>query len=133
MKTVKEVAYLLGVSQVTIYNHLKKNEKELKGNVVKKQGVTHIKDEGIRQLKISLGMLEVPEVKENISMEQVIDEIASSVKDDIKKDYGSIQEELKEVKEQNQDMKEQLNNLIELLQEEETEKSLWERIKDIFK
>ena len=51
MKTVKEIALDLEVSQVTVYNHIKKLDKELKGNIFKRQGVTHIDDEGIRDRK----------------------------------------------------------------------------------
>lgn len=83
-------------------------------------------DDGIKDFFNSFN-INIPPERQNITFDILSSEIASNVKD------GSIQEELKEVKEQNQDMKEQLNNLIDLLQEEEAEKSLWERIKDIFK
>jgi Mn-dependent DtxR family transcriptional regulator len=48
MKRVKEIASMLEVSQVTVYNHLKKLDDELKGNIFKKKGVIYVDDEGIR-------------------------------------------------------------------------------------
>lgn len=141
MKTVKEIALDLDVSQVTIYNHIKKLDKELKGNIFKKQGVTHLDNEGIRQIKISMGLIQVPQVKEYVSTEQIVNDISKQVTDSItenitdlvteiitdnlKIDYDLLQEQIKQLQEQN----EQLINLIESNQS----KTLLERLKGLFK
>ena len=80
MKTVKEVSDQLGVSQVTVYNHIKKLNKEIKGNIKKLKGVTHINQEGIKQLEISMGISHLPTVKQDISIESIIEEISLNVK-----------------------------------------------------
>ena len=137
MYTVKEIADLLDVSQVTVYNHLKKNEKELIGHVSKKQGVTYIKDEGLKILKISMGIIQVPIVKETISLEQIIDEISLNIvndtnskyeklEDDIKNNNDKLEKELKEIKEQNK-------ILIDLMQQQQEKISLSQKIKGLFK
>lgn len=133
MKTVKEVALDLDVSQVTIYNHIKKLDKELKGNIFKKQGVTHLDNEGIRLIKISMGLIQVPQVKEYVSTEQIVNDISKQVTDSIteritdnlKNDYDVLQEQIKQLQEQN----EQLINLIQSNQS----KTLLERFKGVFR
>lgn len=129
MKTVKEIALDLEVSQVTVYNHIKKLDKEIKGNIYKKKGITHLDDEGIRQLKISMGLLPISTVEKNISMENIIDDISNQVteqlSDNIKSDYEALKNEVQEISKQNQ-------RLIELLEEKQN-KSFIDKIKEIFK
>ena len=93
MYSVKDLSYELDVTVQTIYNHIKKNDKELIGHIFKKQGTSYLDDEGIRQIKISMGLIEVPEVKENIGIEEVIENISIQVSDKVKDD---IVNELKE-------------------------------------
>ena len=111
MKTVKEIALELEVSQVTVYNHIKKLDKELKGNIFKKQGVTYLDDEGIRQLKISMGLLQTPIVKENISVNEIIENISRQV-------TNNIREELK------REMQEELEKQKDIIIEQITQKQL---------
>ena len=129
MKRVKEIASMLEVSQVTVYNHLKKLDDELKGNIFKKKGVTYVDDEGIRQLKISMGLLEVPTVRENISMDTIINNISNQVTDQvkeaIKENYSRLENDIEELKEQNK-------KLMELIEENQN-KTLLDKIKEIFK
>ena len=137
MKSVKDVSLELEVSTTTIYNHIKKLDKTIKPYVFKVKNITYLNDEGIRQIKISMGLLEVPTVQETISIENIIDEISLKVTDDLKKDYADLQEniinnndevqrELKELKEQN----ERLLYLIESMQEK---KSFIDKVKGLFK
>lgn len=129
MKTVKEIAFNLEVSQVTVYNHLKKLDKEMKGNIFKKKGVTYVDDEGIRQLKISMGMIQAPMIKENISMENIIDDISNLVTEKVS---ANIKNDMEELKSQVQGLQEQNKQLINLI-ENNQKVSLGQRIKNIFK
>lgn len=105
MKTVKEIAFDLDVSQVTVYNHIKKLDKELKGNIFKKQGVTYLDDEGIKQLKISMGLIQVPVVKENVGIEEIISDISKQVSITIKEELRTeIRKELQEELEKQKDL-----------------------------
>ena len=122
MKTVKEVAFNLEVSQVTVYNHIKKLDKELQGNIFKKKGATYIDDEGIRQLKISMGLIEAPLVRKNISMENIIDDISDKVTENIKGDMANLKEEMQNLKKQNE-------LLIELVKENNKKRSIFDFFK----
>ncbi len=119
MKTVKELAYDLGVTQQTIYNHLKKVDKELKGNIFKKQSTTYINEEGIKQIKISMGLIQVPMVKQDFSIENIINDISSLVTENISANIdlkmGKLEQEIHELKEQNK-------LLIELVKEQQEKK-----------
>ena len=115
MKTVKEIALDLEVSQVTVYNHIKKLDKELKGNIFKRQNTTLIDDEGIRQIKISMGLIQVPVIKEKVSMEEVIQDISSIVTENVS---ANINNKMDKLEQQIQDLKEQNKLLIEMMQEQ---------------
>ncbi len=56
MLKVAEVARLLGVSKVTIYNKLKLHSKELKPHLSKLKGVIHIDGEGLEIIRDSLNL-----------------------------------------------------------------------------
>ena len=116
MKTVKEIALDLEVSQVTVYNHIKKLDKELKGNIFKKQGTTYLDDEGIRQIKISMGLIQAPVVKENISMENIINDISDLVTENVS---ANIKQDMDNLKQEIQDLKEQNRLLIKMMQQKE--------------
>lgn len=121
MKTVKEVAFNLEVSQVTVYNHIKKLDKELKGNIFKKKGTTYLDDEGIRQLKISMGLITAPVIKKNISMDNIIDDISEKVTENIKIDIDNLKGELESLKKQNE-------LLIELVKKNNSKKPWYKSI-----
>lgn len=125
MKSVKDVSLELEVSTTTVYNHINKLKDEIKAHIYNVKGATYLDDEGIRQLKISMGLIQVPEVKENISMNNIIDEISSSVSENItnniKKDYEDFRKEVRELKNQNE-------KLISLIEEKEKKFSF----KDLF-
>ena len=122
MKTVKEIAFDLEVSQVTVYNHIKKLDKELKGNIFKKQGTTYLDDEGIRQLKISMGLIQAPVVRENISMENIINDISDLVTENVS---ANINNKMDKLEQQIQDLKEQNKLLIEIMKEQKEKKSIF--------
>lgn len=126
MKTVKEIALDLEVSQVTVYNHIKKLDKELKGNIFKRQGTTYIDDEGIRQIKISMGLIQVPVVKENIGIEEVIKDISDLVTENVS---ANIKQDMDKMEQEIQDLKEQNNQLIKLVQEQQKRKSIFNLFK----
>ncbi len=132
MKSIKDVSLILDVSTTTVYNHIKKLGKEIKPYLFNVKGTTYLNDEGIRQIKISMGLLEVPTVQENISMEDITDAISLKVTNSIKEDYKSLQGEIKEVREENKAILEQNKLLIEMMQDKET-RSILDKLKDLFK
>lgn len=126
MKTVKEIALDLEVSQVTVYNHIKKLDKELKGNIFKKQGTTYLDDEGIRLIKISMGLIQPPVVKENIGIEEVIKDISDLVTENVSANIKQdINNKMDKLEQEIQDLKEQNRILIELMQEQKEKKSIF--------
>lgn len=130
MKSVKDVSLELEVSTTTVYNHINKLKDEMKAHIYNVKGATYLDDEGIRQLKISMGLIQVPEVKENISMNNIIDEISNSVSENItnniKKDYEDLRKEVRELKDQN----EKLISLIESKEKKFSFKDLFSRNKE---
>lgn len=118
MKTVKEVAELLNVSYQTVYNHMNKNEVEMIGCIFKKLGTTHINQDGIDILKKSMGLIQLPTVKENIDMEQVIEMISDRVADTLKGQMEEVKDEVIKVSEGSSKDYESLKSEIELLKEQ---------------
>ena len=146
MQTIKEISERLEVSPATIYNHINKLSKELAGHTVKKKGVTYLDDEALKQISLSMGVIQAPVIQENVSMENVITEISKALAAEVKGDYKELQKQLKkisktintdiknnyqELQEQIQEVREQNNKLVELL--EKQNRSLPEKIKEIFK
>ena len=137
MKDIKDIALMLNVSRVTVYNHLKKLDKEIEAHTFKKKGVTYVDDEGIKLLKISMGLIELPTIRENISIGNIVDDISSMVSDNLKDDISSLiasslEEYNQDLKKEMEALKEQNNKLIELLEEKES-KSLLSKLKNLFK
>lgn len=137
MKDIKDIALMLDVSRVTVYNHLKKLDKEIEAHTFKKKGVTYVDDEGIKLLKISMGLIELPTIRENISIGNIVDDISSMVSDNLKGDISSLiasslEEYNQDLKKEMEALKEQNNKLIELLEEKES-KSFLSRLKGLFK
>lgn len=137
MKDIKDIALMLDVSRVTVYNHLKKLDKEIEAHTFKKKGVTYVDDEGIKLLKISMGLIELPTIRENISIENIVDDISSMVSDNLKDNISSLiasslEEYNQDLKKEMETLKEQNNKLIELLEEKES-KSFLSKLKDLFK
>ena len=139
VKPVKEIALILDVSQVTVYNHIKKLKDELKNHLYNVKGATYLDDEGIRQLKISMGLLQIPEVREDIGIDNVINEISLSVSEEVSKNikknieenYNELNNKLKDLQHQNDEIKKQNQELIRLLYEQKS-KSFLSKFKDLF-
>lgn len=128
MQTVKEIALNLNVTPVTVYNHINKLDKELQGNIFKKKGVTYLDDEGIRQIKISMGLIQVPVIKKNVSMENIIQDMTEQITVNLKEDITDLKKQVEELTEQNKvlfELKEQNKELIELLKEQGKKKSFF--------
>lgn len=137
MKDIKDIASMLNVSRVTVYNHLKKLDKEIEAHTFKKKGITYVDDEGIKLLKISMGLIELPTIRENISIGNIVDDISSMVSDNLKDDISSLiasslEEYNQDLKKEMETLKEQNNKLIELLEEKES-KSFISKLKGLFK
>lgn len=139
MKDIKTISLELNVSRQTVYNHISKNDKELKGCILKKQGVTFLTNEGVRILKESMGLIKAPKIQQNIGMEEIIEQISENVQDkikesmlvvkedivlqvedskksiteNIKEDYTRLEKELEEVKKQNEVLINMLKDQIE--------------------
>jgi polyhydroxyalkanoate synthesis regulator phasin len=126
VRTVKEIAIDLEVTIQTVYNHIKKNEKELKGCTFKSQGTTLIDDEGIRIIKESMGLIQPPTVKEKISMENIINDISDLVTENVS---ANINNKMDKLEQEIQDLKEQNKLLIELMQEQKQKKSIFNLFK----
>lgn len=126
MKTVKEIALDLEVSQVTVYNHIKKLDKELKGNLFKKQGTTYIDDEGIRLIKISMGLIQPPVVKEYKSTDEIVKDISDLVTDKVSEQVSNnIKQDMDKLQQEVQDLKNQNELLIKMLQNQQERKSIF--------
>lgn len=128
MKTVKEIGLDLNVSTVTVYNHINKLDKELVGNIFKKKGVTYLDDEGIRQIKISMGLIQVPVVKENISMGEIVQDITEQITINLKEDITDLKKQVEELTEQNKvllELKDQNEEILELMREKKNKKSFF--------
>lgn len=93
MNDIKTIALNLNVTKQTIYNHVKKNNKELKNHIFKMGGTTFIDDEGVLVLKRSMEMIAPPVTQyENFTMEDIINQITNSVSENIRVDLQDLQE-----------------------------------------
>lgn len=91
MNDIKTIALNLNVTKQTIYNHVKKNYKELKSHIFKMRGITYIDDEGVLILKRSMEMIDPPVTQyENFTMEEVINQISDSVRENMKTDLQEL-------------------------------------------
>jgi len=87
MYDIKTIALNLEVTVQTVYNHLKKNNKELKPHIFKSKGITYLDDEGLMIIKKSLGLIKVPTVqKDDMGMDDIITSISMQVSNNIKND-----------------------------------------------
>ncbi len=134
MYDIKNIALELDVSKQTIYNHLKKQKKAMTGHIFKNKGVTFIDDEGLKQLKISLGIIQVPTVQQDdIQLEDIIQSIKESLLEEInsndlqlKEDYESklndvengLKEQIGKLKKQNDEIKNLQNEKLEYMKTE---------------
>lgn len=131
---VKELAITLDVSRQTIYNHIQKNEKELLGHTKRIERTTYLSPTAVSIIKQSLGLIQVPTINENLSVQDIIAEMTEAIRSNISNDIeqlllaqdsknNKLEQELQAVKEQNQQLLDKVNELIE-----DKNKSLWSRI-----
>ncbi len=87
MHDIKTIALNLEVTVQTVYNHLKKHNKELKPHIFKSKGITYLDDEGLLIVKKSLGLIEVPTIqKDDVNIEDIVASISMQVSNSIKND-----------------------------------------------
>ena len=99
MYSVKEVSETLEVSRQTIYNYLNELSKELQGHIFKIKGKTLIDDEGVKQIKIAMGLIQVPVVQEEtISIDNIVKEIKNGLMEEIRAENDKLKEEVKDIK-----------------------------------
>lgn len=138
MYSVKDIALRLEVTPVTIYNHINKLGQDIEPNKSKIKGVTYLNEQGLNQIKISMGLLNPPEVQEIVTLEDTVksistlvsDEVLYQIKEALDNKFNSLELELREIKEQNK-------MLLDLLEEKEKEQEqvkepLFKRIRDLF-
>lgn len=94
MKSVKDISLMLKVSNTTIYNHISKLGDDLEPYKKIIDRTTYIKDEGIHLIKISMGLVQPPKVKESVSMENIIDDISNQVTNNMKLENQLLNEKL---------------------------------------
>jgi DNA-binding PadR family transcriptional regulator len=125
MKSIKETSIELEVTPATIYNHMKKLEKELVGYTFKKKGVTYLEEEALRLIKISMGLIQAPVVIEDTSLEQVMDKIYTNVNEGMSELQGKQKEQFEELKSMILELQEQLD--------QQNKATLSKKIKGLFK
>ena len=117
MKNIKEISKDLDCTIQTVYNHIKKNDKELKGCIVKVQNVTHLTDEGIRILKESMNLIQLP-TKRDLGIEEMMQSISNSVTENVSNSINiTINQKMDNLESQIQELKQQNKLLIEMQQE----------------
>lgn len=134
--TVAEVAQLIGVSKVSIYNKLKL--KELEEYIVKSKGITYITDDGLNLIKDGFNIINEVEsdlTSSEISSDEVI-EIEErgedlNFKDDyikyLKEENGRLWSEIDEKNSQLNSKDKLLENMQVLIKQEQELKQLqWE-------
>lgn len=135
MYSVKEVSETLEVSRQTIYNYLNELSKELQGHIFKIKGRTLIDDEGVKQIKIKMGLIQVPVVQEEtISIDNIVESIKEGLMEEIRAENDKLKEEIRDIKKELykeiQELKEQNIKLIETVEvvEKQQKKSFIDRI-----
>lgn len=126
---VKVLAELLSCSRQTVYNHIQKNKKKLTGHIKKIDRTTFFDNEGIEIIKMSMGLIEPPEVvvieEDAMDKQELLADIVNSVREANKDDMDMVRLELDEVKKQNQLL---LDKMDELIKEQKNKQSLWQRL-----
>ena len=88
MLKVSEVAKKLNVSQVTIYKKLKHLKKELKTNIVKRNGATYLTEKGFNLIKQTLNPLKIKQDKSGNDQEfNQLENVKKSLNEDLIESY----------------------------------------------
>lgn len=147
MYDIKMAALELGVTVQTVYNHLKKSNKEIKPFIFKRQGTTYIEDEGLIILKKSMGLIKVPIAhQEDISLDAMIkdmsNQVSNNIKNELLKDFktlilehqNQLQEQYEEklekaLERQREQIQAENQKLIQYIEsKKEEKKSIWSKL-----
>lgn len=120
MHDIKSIALNLEVTVQTVYNHLKKKNKELKGHTFKNKGATYIDEEGLMIIKKSMGLIQSPVIEENdIGINDVIEQIKIGIVEEL--NLKMIERE-KRLQEQYEEKLDELKNELIIKQQEQEQK-----------
>lgn len=152
IKRVSDVADELGVSRVTVYNHIKRLSKEIKEYVYNDEGVKVIDDKGIKMIKASIENKEDLQFYFTDEDEKSEDTENDNVKELLKEQVNILKEEVKRLEKELETKNKQidrLNNQVESFhmmirskeekiyqlegEVEEQNKSILDKVKDFFK
>ena len=135
--TIKQAAEIMEVSKSTVRRRI--NNGELKAE--KKQGPYgqqyYIPESELDQAVIDKEIMEVREVNQPIDKEQFINELSEALTDNIKGNIDRAEDTLQETIEgQNEQLQQDIQELrkeVEGLKEQQQNKGLWSKFKNIFK
>lgn len=152
MKKVSEVAELLGVTRQTVYNHIKKLDKDIKEYVYSNEGAKIIDNKGFLMIKASIEGKDDLKfyLKENSKKEQDYHsdrekETLKELKDTLKEEIKRLEKELEVKNEQIKRLNGQLESFHMMIRSkeekiyqlegevEEQNKSILDRFKDFFR
>ena len=152
MKKVAEVADELGVSRVTVYNHIKRLSKEIKDNVYNDEGVKVVNNKGFLMIKASVEgkddlkfYLKDNSKKEEDYYSDKEKEALKELKDTLKEEIKRLEKELEVKNEQIKRLNGQLESFHMMIRSkeekiyqlegevEEQNKSILDRFKDFFR
>ncbi len=133
MYSVKDISESLDVSRQTVYNYLKEHSSELKDHTIKQKGTTYITDEGLKLIKIAMGLIQVPMIQENdISIGNIVEDIKEGLMEEIRAENLKQQEVFKQIQEslnkEIQEVKKQNEKLIEMMEQNQNKKGFFSRL-----
>ena len=117
--SVKELSEKLEVSRQTVYNYLKECSKDLEGHIFKNKGITFVDEEGLKIIKISMGLIQVPVIQES---DMDLNDIAEILKSGLLEELRSDSLEMR--KEHKQDMEDMKTELSQEIQELKTQNEM---------
>ena len=133
---VNQAKEILDVSRKTIYRRLKSGELDGKKVPTDNTMKWMINEDDIQQAKRVKESVEVVEVEENISKEQLLNSIQEAVNAHLSGDIKQTEDNIKEsMKRQNELLQEEIKTLSEKVDrlQEQQNKNLWDRFKNIFR
>lgn len=127
MYSVKELSELLEVSRQTVYNYLKDYSKELEGHIFRNKNMTCVDEEGLKIIKIEMGLIQVPIIQESdMDLNDIAEILKSGLLEELRSDSLKLREEHK------QDLKDLKIELSEEIQELKTQnEALMKSIEDM--
>ena len=132
---VNQAKEILDVSRKTIYRRLKSGELDGKKVPTDNTMKWMINENDIQQAKRVKESVEVVEVEENISKEQLLNSIQEAVNAHLSEDMKKTEDNIKEsIKRQNEQLQEEIKTLTEKVDQlqQQQNKNLWDKIKSWF-